>query len=107
MYWERRWWRRFGCHNIGGSSGPKKNGNFEDGNGRVARCLILLVLLRNDFAPLVVDRRERGRYLQYLDRAVRAGFNAAVIENEPELANLKTGGSFEKILKERPEETSR
>lgn len=42
---------------------------FEDGNGRVARCLTLLVLLKHDLAPLVVDRRERGRYLKCLDNA--------------------------------------
>ncbi|WP_461122263.1 Fic family protein [Saccharothrix stipae] len=42
---------------------------FEDGNGRVARCLTLLILLKHDLAPLVVDRRERTRYLQCLDRA--------------------------------------
>jgi Fic family protein len=42
---------------------------FEDGNGRVARCLTLLGLLRHDLAPLVVDRRERDRYLQSLDKA--------------------------------------
>jgi Fic family protein len=42
---------------------------FEDGNGRVARCLTLLILLKHDLAPLVVDRRERTRYLECLDRA--------------------------------------
>jgi Fic family protein len=42
---------------------------FEDGNGRVARCLTLLVLLKHDLAPLVVDRRERSRYLESLDKA--------------------------------------
>jgi Fic family protein len=42
---------------------------FEDGNGRVARCLALLVLLKHDLAPLVVDRRERSRYLERLDKA--------------------------------------
>jgi Fic family protein len=42
---------------------------FEYGNGRVARCLTLLILLKHDLAPLVVDRRERGRYLECLDRA--------------------------------------
>ncbi|MQS07464.1 Fic family protein [Streptomyces alkaliphilus] len=42
---------------------------FEDGNGRVARCLTLLGLLKCDMAPLVVDRRERDRYLTCLDRA--------------------------------------
>ena len=42
---------------------------FEDGNGRVARCLTLLGLLRSDLAPLVVDNRERSRYLHCLDQA--------------------------------------
>ncbi|GAA4241447.1 hypothetical protein GCM10022254_70310 [Actinomadura meridiana] len=42
---------------------------FEDGNGRVARCLTLLGLLKEDLAPLVVDRRERNRYLRCLDSA--------------------------------------
>ncbi len=42
---------------------------FEDGNGRVARALTLLVLLRAHYAPLVVDRRERESYLAALDLA--------------------------------------
>ncbi|WP_007025569.1 Fic family protein [Saccharomonospora iraqiensis] len=42
---------------------------FEDGNGRVARCLSLLTLLKHDLAPLVVDRRERNKYLECLDKA--------------------------------------
>jgi Fic family protein len=42
---------------------------FEDGNGRVARALTLLILLRDHYAPLVVDRRERESYIQALDAA--------------------------------------
>ncbi|WP_326636144.1 Fic family protein [Streptosporangium sp. NBC_01755] len=42
---------------------------FEDGNGRVARALTLLVLLRDDYAPLVVDRSQRARYIDALDQA--------------------------------------
>jgi Fic family protein len=42
---------------------------FEDGNGRVARALTLLTLLSNNLAPLVVDRRERVRYITCLDLA--------------------------------------
>jgi Fic/DOC family len=42
---------------------------FQDGNGRVARGLVLLILLRNDYAPLVVDRRRRDEYLEALDKA--------------------------------------
>jgi len=42
---------------------------FQDGNGRVARALVLLVLLRQDYAPLVVDHRRRDEYLHALDLA--------------------------------------
>lgn len=42
---------------------------FEDGNGRVARALPLLVLLHSHYAPLVVNRTDRGAYLDALDQA--------------------------------------
>ncbi len=42
---------------------------FQDGNGRVARALVLLILLRHDYAPLVIDRRRRDDYLDALDEA--------------------------------------
>jgi fido (protein-threonine AMPylation protein) len=42
---------------------------FEDGNGRVARAITLLVLLRDRYAPLVVDRRQRETYIAALDTA--------------------------------------
>ncbi|HET8640736.1 MAG TPA: Fic family protein [Pseudonocardiaceae bacterium] len=42
---------------------------FQDGNGRVARALTLLVLLRDHYAPLVVDRNQRVDYLDALDVA--------------------------------------
>jgi hypothetical protein len=42
---------------------------FDDGNGRVARALTLLALLRKDYAPLVVDRFSRGDYLAALESA--------------------------------------
>jgi tetratricopeptide (TPR) repeat protein len=59
-------------------------------------------------AAVVANRSARpAEALDYLGRAVQAGFNAAIIQNEPELANLKNRGDFDKILKERPGETSR
>jgi serine/threonine-protein kinase len=59
-------------------------------------------------AAVVANRSARpADALVYLARAVRAGFNAAIIQNEPELANLKNRGDFDKMLKERPGETSR
>jgi Fic family protein len=42
---------------------------FADGNGRVARALTLLALLQARYAPLVVDRRNRGEYIGALDEA--------------------------------------
>ncbi len=42
---------------------------FEDGNGRVARALTLLVLLRARYAPLVVGRAHRASYIKALDQA--------------------------------------
>ena len=42
---------------------------FADGNGRVARALTLLVLEKNQYAPLVVDRRHRSDYISALDAA--------------------------------------
>ncbi|HEX9725446.1 MAG TPA: Fic family protein [Vicinamibacteria bacterium] len=42
---------------------------FADGNGRVARALTLLVLTKERYAPLVVDRFHREKYLIALDAA--------------------------------------
>jgi Fic family protein len=42
---------------------------FDDGNGRVARALSLLGLLKSRYAPLVVDRFSRSDYIAALDSA--------------------------------------
>lgn len=42
---------------------------FQDGNGRVARALTTLILLRADLLPLVVDRDMRSEYLDALEEA--------------------------------------
>ncbi len=42
---------------------------YQDGNGRVARALTTLILLRADLLPLVVDRDLRVEYIGALERA--------------------------------------
>jgi hypothetical protein len=42
---------------------------FQDGNGRVARALTNLVFIRAGLFPLVVNRRDRGRYIDALEAA--------------------------------------
>ncbi|MEZ6115070.1 MAG: Fic family protein [Pirellulaceae bacterium] len=42
---------------------------FVDGNGRVARCLATLVLLKAHWLPLVVTRHDRGDYIHSLRKA--------------------------------------
>lgn len=42
---------------------------FQDGNGRVARCLATLIFVRADWFPLVVTRDHRERYIDALEAA--------------------------------------
>ncbi|MBI2678709.1 MAG: Fic family protein [Candidatus Koribacter versatilis] len=42
---------------------------YQDGNGRVARALTTLILLRADLLPLVVDRDLRTEYIKALEMA--------------------------------------
>ena len=42
---------------------------FQDGNGRVARAVASLVLIKNGLFPLVVTREDRPAYLEALEKA--------------------------------------
>jgi Fic family protein len=75
---------------------------FEDGNGRVARCLTLLNLLRCDLAPLVVDRRERDRYLRTLDQA-NEGDLRPLVRFFAELEIVALRSELERPVEEAPE----
>lgn len=41
---------------------------FSDGNGRVARALMLLALLKGKYPPLVISRESRSEYIEALDK---------------------------------------
>jgi Fic family protein len=49
---------------------------YQDGNGRVARALTTLILLRADLLPLVVDRDLRTEYIKALELADRTQLSA-------------------------------
>ena len=51
---------------------------YQDGNGRVARALTALVLLRAELLPFVVDRNERDEYLKCLEGADRGDLSYLV-----------------------------
>jgi Fic family protein len=51
---------------------------FTDGNGRVARALVLLVMQKNHYAPLVVDRHHRDEYMASLEAATEGDLSPLV-----------------------------
>jgi Fic family protein len=50
---------------------------FDDGNGRTARLLMNLLLLRAGYPPLVIGPEERPAYLDALEKAQADGDRAA------------------------------
>ena len=52
---------------------------FEDGNGRVARCLASLVFIRSGLFPMVVMNEDRGKYLDALDDANRGDLSPFIL----------------------------
>lgn len=51
---------------------------FQDGNGRVARALASLVLIRSGWFPFVVHRDDRNEYLDCLEQADRGDLSSLV-----------------------------
>lgn len=45
---------------------------FDDGNGRMARLLMNMILIRHGYPVAIVRREERGRYIEELEGADRA-----------------------------------
>jgi Fic family protein len=52
---------------------------YQDGNGRVARALTTLVLLRAELLPLVVDRDLRVEYIKALEAADRGDLSSLAL----------------------------
>ncbi len=53
---------------------------FMDGNGRTGRMLMNYILLKHDYAPLIIRKKNRARYLEQLHKADKA----ALTEHSPE-----------------------
>ena len=71
---------------------------FADGNGRVARALTTLIMERDRWAPIVVDRHHREDYLDALGAANRGDLNPLVrlfIELEAAGLSGELGNSLE------------
>jgi excisionase family DNA binding protein len=47
---------------------------FYDGNGRLARLLANLVLMRRRYLPIIIPKSDRSKYLSCLDRADRGDY---------------------------------
>ncbi|MEA2162490.1 MAG: hypothetical protein QOK37_617 [Thermoanaerobaculia bacterium] len=78
---------------------------YQDGNGRVARALGTLVLLKNDLLPVVVDRDTRTRYVEVLESADGGNLEPLVTQ----FANLEKRAILQalSVETERPIETNR
>lgn len=78
---------------------------YQDGNGRVARALSTLVLLKSSLLPVVVDRDARSEYIRALEAADRGNLSPLVSQ----FANLEKRAILQalSVETERPVEGSR
>ena len=51
---------------------------YQDGNGRVGRALLTLMMLRSELMPVVIDRDMRVKYITSLERADRGDLSSLV-----------------------------
>lgn len=75
---------------------------FQDGNGRVARCLASLVFIQANWFPLVLTRDDRAVYIAALEEADRGDLSDLVklFAKSQKQAFLKSLGLAEQVLSE-------
>jgi excisionase family DNA binding protein len=75
---------------------------FQDGNGRMARLLMNLVLLRKRYPPIVVLKSDRRKYLNYLEKADRHEYRRLI--NFIAQCVIKHLNMYLNALEQKPEE---
>jgi len=75
---------------------------FQDGNGRVARCLASLVFIQSGWFPLVLTRDDRAAYIKASEEADRddLAFLINLFANSQKQAFIRSLGLSEQILSE-------
>jgi len=75
---------------------------FQDGNGRVARCLASLVFIQASWFPLVLTRDDRAVYIAALENADRGDLSGLVnlFSKSQKQAFLRSLGLSEQVLSE-------
>ncbi len=75
---------------------------FQDGNGRVARCLASLVFIQNGWFPLVLTRDDRAVYIEASEKADQGDLSSLVnlFAKSQKQAFLRSLGLSEQILSE-------
>lgn len=75
---------------------------FQDGNGRVARCLASLVFIQANWFPLVLTRDDRAVYIAALERADRDDLSGLInlFAKSQKQAFLRSLGLSEQVLSE-------
>ena len=75
---------------------------FQDGNGRVARCLASLIFIQASWFPLVLTRDDRAVYIAALEEADRGSLDRLInlFAKSQKQAFLKSLGLSEQVLSE-------
>ncbi|MFN9176191.1 MAG: Fic family protein [Synechocystis sp.] len=75
---------------------------FQDGNGRVARCLASLVFIQASWFPLVLTRDDRAVYIAALEEADHGNLSDLInlFAKSQKLAFLRSLGLSEQVLSE-------